>query len=199
MKIEIHVSGQNCLATVMGFVSGPCKVGEIAAFIVPDEYVDAMTKDLRLVLYDNTYGILTFDASFVESKPEKEGEVRYLYRLTKLIDTVQRRNEVKVKTSFRIQLQLVDQQKVIQARVMDLSVGGMFIETDETLSLQERFSFMFTEGTKPIILRGKIIREQPANDKQGYGCQFDKMTLGDESILRGYVFQRQLIRGRNKR
>ena len=159
-----------------------------------------MKKVMKLVLYDDAYGILTFSAHFIESY-HREDKVFYIYGLDTLLNTVQRRTEIKVKTNFNIIMHLIGNESPdrISARVADLSVGGMFIITDAVLSPQQEFEFLFSEGTKPIRVRGRILRIQPVEDHHGYGCQFIGLSMWAESVLRGYIFRVQAKQRRPNR
>ena len=72
MKIDIYSTENQLIDSVDGFVSGAVKAGETANFIVSYEHVYAMRDKMMLVFYDNTFGLLSFESSFIDNTAVKK-------------------------------------------------------------------------------------------------------------------------------
>jgi Tfp pilus assembly protein PilZ len=73
--------------------------------------------------------------------------------------------------------------------ILDISIGGVFIETNETFTIGQEImlNFALPHYQKPFKLRGKISWGSP----RGFGVKFDKIPLQQGEILKSYVEQKE--------
>ena len=57
--------------------------------------------------------------------------------------------------------------------IKDISAGGIFIETETALFINQELviTFFLPNSSKPIKIRGKVVRSDP----KGFGIQFDEL------------------------
>ena len=82
------------------------------------------------------------------------------------------------------------------ATVHNLSAGGVYLTTRLNAAVGRRLAFSFHETGVPIPLVASILRvERELSERDpalaGYGCRFTDMAAREESLLRGYIFQRE--------
>lgn len=72
--------------------------------------------------------------------------------------------------------------------ILDISIGGVFIETDQKLPVgrQMMLKFSLPNHSQPFTLNGEIAWSSP----RGFGLKFDEMTLQQGNILKTFVDQK---------
>jgi uncharacterized protein (TIGR02266 family) len=72
--------------------------------------------------------------------------------------------------------------------ILDISIGGVFIETDQKLPVgkQMMLKFSLPNHRQPFTLTGKIAWSSP----RGFGLKFDNMTPQQGNILKTFVEQK---------
>jgi len=134
---------------------------------------------------------------------EREG-LQYVVVLdvSDVIKTVQRRQDVKVKTNIPVKATLLefdDRVKIdpqtmkamsIQAYLKDISAGGIMLETETELEVNQKLLFPFDKGSTPILITAEVLREQTSdNEYHSYGCRYLNNNSGKEAVIREYVFR----------
>ena len=73
--------------------------------------------------------------------------------------------------------------------ILDISIGGVFIETDQKLPVGKRMMLKFSlpNHSQPFTLNGKIAWSSP----RGFGLKFDEMTPQQGCILKTFVDQKE--------
>jgi uncharacterized protein (TIGR02266 family) len=80
------------------------------------------------------------------------------------------------------------QDRKFKSYILDISIGGVFIETDQKLPVgnQMMLKFSLPNHTQPFTLKGKIAWSGP----RGFGVKFDEMTPQQGDLLKTYVDQK---------
>lgn len=81
------------------------------------------------------------------------------------------------------------QNKDYKSYILDISIGGVFIETDQKFTLGQTIGLNFTlpNYQKPFKMTGTIAWGSP----RGFGVKFDKIPASQGAILRSYVEQKE--------
>ena len=69
--------------------------------------------------------------------------------------------------------------------ILDISIGGVFIETDQKLPVGKQMTLKFSLPTlsQPFTVTGKIAWSSP----RGFGLKFDEMTPQQDNLLKSFV------------
>ncbi len=133
-------------------------------------------------------GIMFFDLSPLHK--------RTIYAL---IDDTIRQNLLERRKSSRIDTRLTisarHQHKVIGKLTHDLSLGGMFVATDQIIKPDEIAEFELKLGSKPTTIRGTATvihrAEKPGKDYQcGFGAHFTGLKTADKLQILTYIMDR---------
>ena len=81
------------------------------------------------------------------------------------------------------------QDRNLKNYILDISIGGVFIETDQKLPVGKRMMLKFSlpNHTKPFTLKGKIAWSSP----KGFGLKFREMTHQQGDELKTFVDQKE--------
>ena len=81
------------------------------------------------------------------------------------------------------------QNKDYKSYILDISIGGVFIETNETFTLGQEIvlNFALPHYQKPFKLSGKISWGSP----RGFGVKFDQIPVQQGEILKSFVEQNE--------
>jgi Tfp pilus assembly protein PilZ len=73
--------------------------------------------------------------------------------------------------------------------ILDISIGGVFIETDKKFTIGQKIglNFLLPNNQKPFKINGTICWGSP----RGFGVKFDSIPAPQEEILRSYVAQQK--------
>jgi c-di-GMP-binding flagellar brake protein YcgR len=165
-----------------------------------DDYADQLATEVHITFYDDRRGLVSYYCTLSNYKEVIIQEFRNCYaatcQLNEYIGIVQRRNDIKIKTDFKVELSMTDENDqpiMMEVAIKNISAGGFFFVTKEELPVGKVFSFIFKKGSLPLILQGSILREQEtATGLHGYGCKFILLSTAKEAIIREYVFRQQL-------
>jgi uncharacterized protein (TIGR02266 family) len=81
------------------------------------------------------------------------------------------------------------QDRDFKSYILDISIGGVFIETDQKLPVGKDMMLKFSlpSHTKPFTLRGKVAWSSP----RGFGVKFREMSPQQGEILKTFVDQNE--------
>lgn len=189
------------------------KKEEIVTIVIQKEMVSAIYTDMILTLYDDVYGLITYEVKLIGFEKEivhSDTEYTVKFQLGNELEVLQRRSNVKVKTMIPVKFRLIDEdgnfiidkttKKIAEYEgvIKDLSAGGVLLVTKEELNTGQFFSFLFEECSKPFEITAEILRyqmqEQEEEEAMGYGCHFLDLALPKESMVRQYVFRVQVLK-----
>lgn len=120
------------------------------------------------------------------------------------VENVQRRNNVKVKVHFKTEIYPVtivdlgfneeitkELSKKKPVLFCDISAGGCCFMCKSELSTEQLYQFSFNRVPQPFDICFKVLRcsEIVPNKEWSYGCQFQRMTVREEMLIRQYVFK----------
>jgi Tfp pilus assembly protein PilZ len=79
--------------------------------------------------------------------------------------------------------------KDYKSYILDISIGGVFIETDKKFTIGQKIglNFMLPNHQKPFKINGTISWGNP----RGFGVKFDEIPAPQGKILRSYVEQKE--------
>lgn len=155
---------------------------------------------LKICAYDDMRGICWYTAVVDYSVSDR-------IQLTdvELLNVIQRRQNIKVKTTFTTQIfniyddddNMITLDEPINIQVKDISVGGVFFVCDMPFKENQKIEFFFNQGPRPLRIKTSILRRQEVNGQNnGYGCIYDDLTEREQDILFSYIWevQRQQLR-----
>jgi len=176
--------------------------------------LDYQAQDAFLILFlDPTLGKLTCRCAL--SSPLLLPDQMYSLRcdILERVSQEQRRQDLKVPLKVPVGLEITihatrcpgDSVFVPDegwpARLMNLSAGGAYIQTDLVLAEGRQIWFDFRGAGAPLRLTASILRVEdltvyPTKPLYGYGCKFVGLPARAESQLRSFVFreERQLYK-----
>ena len=183
--------------------------GEAVLLQFESPTADILRSEVYVTFYDSLLGLVTY---FCTLSNYKEYLAAPGYRvsttlctLEKEISTIQRRNDIKVHVEVETTLTFANEEDVIvnaSAVVKDISAGGIFFTSRYPFRKGQTFSFSFSQSANPLVLKAEVIRIQPPHeydsrlpeDKElfGYGCQFIELSPHKESLIRNFVYRRDL-------
>ena len=157
----------------------------------------------RVKFYDPGMGVVT--CRCVLSSPLDLPENMWSVRcdIKEQLEQLQRRLDVKVYKDVRIMLHVErrpgDSYIPLTgwpAVVKNISAGGVYIQTDLSLSVAREIEFEFSETGEKLHLMARILRvedktERPNQPVYGYGCKFVCLSARSENQLRNYVFREE--------
>ena len=81
------------------------------------------------------------------------------------------------------------QNKDYKSYILDISIGGVFVETNEKFTLGQKIVLNFTlpNNKKPFKLTGTISWGSP----RGFGVKFDEIPVQQGEMLRSFVEQKE--------
>ncbi len=110
-----------------------------------------------------------------------------------LLETVLRYLAIPVRESPRIPVRIsflgTQEQRPFSAKSLDLSEGGMLIDTDRALQLGEpvKVAFQLPGTEETIDATSKIVRDAGAGIQHRYGIQFVSFVEGERQAIRRFV------------
>ncbi len=152
---------------------------------------------LKICAYDDMRGICWYSALV-----DFSGIDRIILTDYHLLDVIQRRKSIKVKTTFETNIYIlydiegnrVTIENPIKITIRDISVGGIFFVAEHIFFEGNQFEFYFNQGPKHLRLKTKILRRQEMNNgKLGYGCSFMDATEKEQDILFAYLWEVQRL------
>jgi len=155
---------------------------------------------------DASQGVFDFRCTFVGY--EQEGAL-YVVELTveEVVKTTQRRQDIKMRTNLPVRLTLLDaddrimtdpeshRSLTLPAMLRDISAGGIMIDMETELEVNQKIMFPFDKGSSPIMIQAEVLREQArVGAVYRYGCRFFNHNSGKEAVVREYVFRLESAR-----
>ena len=170
------------------------------------EKVAGAGTDYTVHYTDASQGVFDFYCQY--NGYEQEGATYLIImKVDDVIQTTQRRQDLKMKTNIPIKLTLLDDDDkvltdpetrrsvTIPAMLRDISAGGIMIDTETELKVNQKLMFPFDKGSSPIMVSVLVLREQARGANYlRYGCRFINNNSGKEAILREYVFRLESAR-----
>ena len=180
------------------------KKDESLLYVLSKEDVARKGPGFIVQFEDDNHGVIDMRCGYIGFERESL-DYNITLEVAEITKTTQRRQDVKAKINLPVKLVLLGEDdavmidpetmksKQIQAFLRDISAGGIMIDSETELAVDQRFLFPFDKGTSPILVTAQVIREQPQeNQYHRYGCQYVNNNSGKESVIREYVFRLQL-------
>lgn len=154
-------------------------------------------ENLKICAYDDMRGICWYLTSVRDATMD-----RLILTDFNLLDVIQRRRSIKVKTTFRTNIYLVysaDGDKIeleapVKITIKDISVGGIYFIAEQLFLEGSHFEFFFNQGKKHLRVKTKILRKQAlSGEKWGYGCQFMGITEKEQDIIFTFLWEQQRL------
>lgn len=115
-----------------------------------------------------------------------------------VLETQQRQKDLRVKLKEKILFYAPAQRTEFHGFIENISVGGIFLVTDEIrLRQDEAVTFKYCFSKREQALTAITLREQQLRKELfGYGCQFINTTNSAERDIRQFVYKKQLRQAR---
>lgn len=170
---------------------------------------DILRSEVYVTFYDSSLGLVTYFCTLSNYKEYLAAPGLRVSTTTcspeKEMSTIQRRNDIKVRVEVPTTLTFANKEDVIvqaSATVKDISAGGLFFTSRYPFPKGQTFSFSFSHGPNALMLNAEVIRVQPPHeydfrlpkDKHvfGYGCRFIDLSPHKESMIRNFVYRKDL-------
>ena len=113
-------------------------------------------------------------------------------KILELIEILQRQEELRVRMAKEVSL-LSENHGPFTGVIQNISVGGVYLTTNQHLDIDEHIEFEYSFMKKPQEVQASILRETIIRDNYfGYGCQFENMHKNAERDIRQFVYRQQL-------
>ena len=171
---------------------------------VPRSFKHLSQPSFALVFYDPVQGLVTCNCVFSAPLILPGGWRSLRCQVQEQLYRRQRRLDLKIPLECAVMVRLLPgseddpppPETPCPATVHNLSAGGVYLTTRLNAAVGRRLAFSFHETGAPIPLVASILRvERDLSERDpalaGYGCRFTDMAAREESLLRGYIFQRE--------
>ena len=111
--------------------------------------------------------------------------------ILKIYEAVQRQKDLRVKVRM-VQEFVADDGRFITGTLYNISAGGMFMTTTQTLAKGQRISFQYRFKTETQKVTARVLRVEEVYGGYGYGCQFIGVAPDVEADLRNFVYMNQM-------
>lgn len=112
--------------------------------------------------------------------------------IVKVYEIFQRQKDLRVKVHISTDFRL-DSGIIFPGTIQNISAGGLYFATGQRLMLKQEFLFKHSFRTEVSTVRARVLRiHNLSQNGFGYGCQFINLTLGLESDIRNFVYNRQI-------
>ena len=171
---------------------------------VPCSFELSDTGEHMAIFYDSTAGLVHCRCQL---RPHgNEGDVKSCsFTITEVLETIQRRQDLKVPTNAEIEISAVQMASAsaapppkgaFTAVTENLSAGGVYFVCQYALPVDSEVHFELKEGPTPIELTAVVLRQEELPPKKrlprfGHGCRFINLKPAAESGLRSYIFRCQ--------
>ena len=156
---------------------------------------------VKLIQYHSVRGLVYHEGAFLNSKREYIEGIGYLdvhlFRIDRVLEAVQRRREVKVRT--RIEDIILDAGRRVPIKILNLSASGLYFEAEEDYPVGKKVDYIFSQEKMRIPLKIEILRKTGEKPPYGYGCRFVGLAESHQDSVRRYVFQVQVKNRREGR
>ena len=151
-------------------------------------------KTTKIKFLDPTLGVVTCTCAL--TAPLLTGDKRfvaYRCRVLEQLSRDQRREDIKIPLTSRVQVSLQGSDSSAPATVSNISAGGVYLCTSLPAQKGDKLTFTFLETGAAIPLTAEILRAEHRPDLGGigYGCRFIHLSPQYEAQLRAYIFQEE--------
>jgi PilZ domain len=135
--------------------------------------------------YSSPHGLVRF-----RGRPSIERPDLLRFRLSELPEVVQRREFVRVGAAQPIVLIAEDDGSVLAGHAIEVSGGGMLINTPDALRVESvvQFTLHLGDGAGPITGQGRIVRVEAGGRR---AIAFEDISSSDRQRLIRFIFERQ--------
>lgn len=160
--------------------------------VVPREIKCPLRTPIDIRFFDPIQGIVRCRCRLTH--PAITGNVCvYRCKVLENLYQLQRREDIKVPQSLSV---TVDCEGVLfPATILNLSAGGVYLISGLTATVGDQFSFTLPKTTPALLLKAEVLRAElqvmQGRSVHGYGCRFVDLNVGQENLLRRYVFQEE--------
>lgn len=170
---------------------------KITLFFDDDGASKLSSSQIRIDFYDRVLGYIK---AFCEMSVRKNTDPWAMEiwaadcRILEVLETQQRQKDLRVKLEEELIFSAPAQKKQFHGFIENISVGGIFLVTNEIrLSREEAVTFQYCFSKREQSLTAVTLREQQLRKERfGYGCQFINITNGAERDIRQFVYKKQL-------
>lgn len=171
---------------------------------VPRSFELSATGEHMVIFYDAMVGLVHCRCQL---RPHSENEdfQSLSFTIIEILETIQRRQDLKVPTNAEIEISVVQMagsseapppKGAFMAVTENLSAGGVYFTCQYALPVDSEVHFELKEGPKPIELTAVVLRQEELPPKKrlprfGHGCRFINLKPAAESGLRSYIFRCQ--------
>lgn len=170
---------------------------------------DLLRSEVYVTFYERTLGMITYFCTLSNYKEYLEAPNLRVSTtqctLEREISVIQRRNDIKIHVTLDTTITFKNEEDVILNAaivIRDISAGGIFFTCRYQFKPGQEFSFAFSQSVPPFILKARILRLQRPHDYNpklsdeqdvhGYGCKFIDLSPYNESIIRNFVYRKDL-------
>ncbi|MDO5095095.1 MAG: PilZ domain-containing protein [Peptostreptococcaceae bacterium] len=191
MSRNFEAFGSNNSKIAIGnldYIGEKISVFSVSDFIKKEEVVGTIRIESK-VNYEEVYSALV---------DRIEGNKIFLFSLRNISDELKEDIKIDYSRIIEIKCKRDEEEKTIEARMMDISSGGIGFTAKETFEVGEilKVDTKISEiGFEPNI---KILRREKMGRLLKYGCRFVDLSLQEESKIRKAVYQLQIKVHRTK-
>lgn len=200
-KAEIYTLSNQflCEAEVFRDMSGSVWLS------VPNDFSLEPDAGYLITFFDPHSGLIHSRCSL--SKADNQPSPHWISLLAvieEVIDTQQRRQDVKISLEIALDLTIVHPSSgipgipdAISASTRNLSAGGVYFICEYPIPPSAEVEFLLHGASKPLILTAKILRQEKLPStadnrlQYGHGCQFINLKPQNEASLRNYIFRQE--------
>jgi len=206
-RARLYTSEKNFIGEAVFFFAAEGDEDELT-LRVSNEVMDRLYTHFIITFVSEVKGLATYSASMIDFIRESgfKGTYKVRCRLLEVIETLQRRQNFKIKVKIPMVITLCDPNgkpiyvKEISdhlrqpAEIRDLSASGiLFVTSKEELEIGQQIEFTFEQADQPFPIKAEIVRRQDDSDgTKGYGCRFIDLPEAYEAGIRRYIFNLQL-------
>lgn len=170
---------------------------------------DLLRSEVHVTFYERTLGMITYLcrlSNYQEylSAPDCRVSTTNCH-LEKEISVIQRRNDLKIHVHLETTITFKNKEDVILNAaivILDISAGGIFFTCRYQFQPGQEFTFSFKQTSTPLVLKARVLRLQAPHDYNpkfpespdtfGYGCRFVDLSPYSESLIRNFVYRKDL-------
>lgn len=150
----------------------------------------------RIDFYDEMKGLVVAFCSMVVRRntafPDMPEPWMGECKILEVKNVVQRQQDVRVRVHIETDF-YSDKHGSFFGTIENLSAGGFFVVTSQTLSQNERITFSYRFRTEMRTFQAEALRAKKVpGGKYGYGCRFLNLTDGADAAIRNYVYKAQM-------
>lgn len=183
--------------------------GNSVTLLYDNPTADLLRSEVYVTFYERTQGLVTCYCTLSDYKEYLEApgcRVSTTHcKLEREISVIQRRNDIKIHVELDTIITFQNEEDVLLNAaiiIRDISAGGIFFTCHYQFSHGQEFTFAFSQASPSLMLKARIIRIQPPHEYNpklpdeknlfGYGCKFIELSPYKESIIRNFVYRRDL-------